>query len=534
MAVLAESSALPLQSAPVAASEPRRVSLLHYAPILVLLLAVVADTGQLTDPDLWGHVRFGQLTLQHHGPLLTDPYSYSAPGQPWRNHEWLTEVVMALFYNHLGVFGLKLWKLGCVAATIFFIALAMAETGATATVQLSILTVASVALMPQMQFRPQLFTFLFFAALLAILARHNYRRRAPLWLAIPIMAVWGNLHGGYVIGIATLATYAGIVGIEDLIGGQGTARGLRLGLLAVIGTLATLLSPYGIDNWLVVLHAMFVHTTHAVINDWKPLIHAMIGQWHLSHFGVFYYLCVIGLMAAFAISVAMRPAGGDVPFVVLAAMMSLAAFAAARNMPLAVIACTLPAARHVTLLFADLRRRHPMRAGSQPPPERSAVNGWLAGAVGLSLAAYTGLLSTHLATETEYPSGAIAFMKAHALAGNVLVDFNWGQYFIWHAPESKVFIDGRNDSVYASAILNQYLAFYFGQPDALRVLQSFRHDFVLIPPKSKAVEAIRSAPGWRLIYQDDDAMLFAHANPFSAPLRGITATGAVLPVQYFP
>ncbi len=45
------------------------------------------------------------------------------------------------------------------------------------------------------------------------------------------MALWGNLHGGFIIGIATLAVYTGVVGLQDLIAGRGLERGLRLGCI---------------------------------------------------------------------------------------------------------------------------------------------------------------------------------------------------------------------------------------------------------------------------------------------------------------
>ncbi len=515
--------------------QSRRVSLLRYAPLLVLLLVMLADSGQGTDPDLWGHVRFGELTLQHHGPLLTDPYSYSAQGQPWRNHEWLTEVAMALSYDSLGAFGLKLWKFGCTAATILFVALAMAETGASAGVQLATLTLAALGLMLQMQFRPQLFTFAFFAALLALLARHNYRGSAPLWLAIPIMALWGNLHGGYIIGIATLGTYTAVVGAQDLFAGRGWGRVRRLGLITVLGTMATLISPYGIENWLVVLNALRVHALRSVINDWQPLTHSMAGEWGISHSGIIPYVCVLGLIAAFGASFLLHPAAGDLPLAAIAALMSAAAFAAVRNMPLAVIACTLPVARHMELVFTNLRE-HAAANGAhfKRPPERSEVNPWLAGTAAIAVALYLGLFSEHIRTDTDYPSGAIAYMKSHHLHGNVLVNFNWGEYFIWQAPESRVFIDGRNDSVYTPEILNQYLNFYFARHDAGEVLRRYHNDFVLIAPKSKGDGVMTKAVGWKLLYQDDGAALFGRSDLAAARAGGAVVTASASRVKYFP
>jgi hypothetical protein len=515
--------------------ESRRVSLLRYAPLFVLLMVMLADSWQRTDPDLWGHVRFGQLTLQHHGPFLADPYSYSALGQPWRNHEWLTEVVMALSYDSLGGFGLKLWKFGCTAATILFVVLAMAETGAGAGVQLGTLTLAALGLMLQMQFRPQLFTFAFFAALLAILARDNYRGSAPLWLAIPIMTLWGNLHGGYIIGIATLGTYTAVAGAQDLLAGRGWERVRRLGLITVLGTMATLISPYGIENWLVVLNALRVHALRSVINDWQPLMHSMAGQWEINHWGVIPYACVLGLIAAFAVLFVLHPAGGDLPLAVIAALMSAAAFAAVRNMPLAVIACTLPIVRRMEVVFADLRERAAANgAPFKPPPERTEVNPWFAGAAVIGIALYLGVFSAHIGTDTDYPAGAIAYMKAHHLHGNVLVNFNWAEYFIWQAPESRVFIDGRNDSVYTPEILNQYLNFYFAHDDAGEVLQRYHHDFVLVPPKSKADGVITKTAGWKLLYQDDDAAVFGHSDLPAAPSGGAVVAASASRAKYFP
>ena len=142
------------------AQASRHVSLLYNAPALLLLIIGIADAGQLTDPDLWGHIRFGQAALAQHTVMLHDSFSYTAFGRFFGNHEWLTDIVMATVYNNLGVVGLKLWKFSCVAATFLCLALALAETGATFAVQSNILLAAALAIMPQMQYRPQLFTFL--------------------------------------------------------------------------------------------------------------------------------------------------------------------------------------------------------------------------------------------------------------------------------------------------------------------------------------------------------------------------------------
>ena len=231
-------------------------SLIRHAPALVLLAIVVADCGRYADTDLWGHIFFGNVLLSH-GPYLGgDRFSYSAAGYPWHNHEWLCESLMALLYNAFGVLGLKFWKFGCTAMTILFVAAAEGETGAPMTVQFAVLITSAFTLAPLMQFRPQSFSFVLFAALLAGLTRDNYGRRAPLWLAIPGLALWANLHGAFFLGILTLAIYTAVAGLLDIIAGRGLRHAIGLGAMTITGAAATLATPYGLNTWYTVTQSV--------------------------------------------------------------------------------------------------------------------------------------------------------------------------------------------------------------------------------------------------------------------------------------
>jgi hypothetical protein len=528
-------------NAPDAASTPSpRRSLLYYSPALVLLLIVVADSAQIPDSDLWGHLRFGQAVLASGHVISRDTYSYSAAGGVWRNHEWLTEILMATLYNNFGVVGLKLWKFACVAATTILMSLGMAETGASPAIQLNILALAALAMVPQNQFRPQIFTFMLFAATLLLLVRDNYRGHAQLRIVVPIMMLWGNLHGGFIIGIATLWLYAAVVGFQDLVDGRGLGRSLRLGLIALAGTLATLISPYGIDAWLVVMNALRDYSAQPIIADWQPLLHAIALGWHTRPVIVVFFVCGLFMMVAFATAVIREPRGGDLPLVAIAAMLATAAFTAVRNLPLAMIACASPLARHAELIAARRRRIASTAAPASAPPDampidiRSGVSPWLALAVAIALAVFGGLFSSRLKLNTDSPISAVAFMRDHDLHGNVLSNFADGEYLIWHLPDSRVFIDGRYDTVYPGQVVNQYLAFINGSPAALSVLHAWPHDFVLLPRNSRAVDVMAQAREWTPIYRDENWMLFAPVDSAAARMPGVPFAGSTPAASYFP
>jgi hypothetical protein len=146
-----------------------------------------------------------------------------------------------------------------------------------------------------------------------------------------------------------------------------------------------------------------------------------------------------------------------------------------------------------------------------------------------------GLFSPRLRLEAAYPSGAVAFMQHHGLHGNILDEFGWGEYLIWHvAPDSKVFIDGRYDLIYPYKIIQDYIDFRFDHPRAGTVLASYPHDFVLISAKAEAYRLMMRTPGWALVYRDEDAVLFARADSLAAKLPAVPVIGTVPPIQYFP
>jgi hypothetical protein len=508
-------------------------SLLRYSPAAVLVAIAVADATRVADPDLWGHLRFGQATLAHAHLTLRDPYSYSAFGHPWHNHEWLTEVLMAALYNLAGVAGLKFWKFAMSAVTVIFIAAAMAETGASITLQLLLILAAGLALSGQIQFRPQLFTFAFLSVLMTLMARYNYRGRAALWLAIPMLALWANLHGGFIVGIASLGLFTIVIAAEDLRDHRGLRRALYPGAVTVVSIAATLLNPYGIGMWYAVAHALTNPFTRGAVSDWRPLVEAVIVQARTAPAGIFYYSAAIVLIAGFALSMAMAPrGGGDLPLVAIALMMVVAALLSVRNMALAVIAMAAPLARHAELALTAGRSADD---AAQPPPIRqSAPNQVIMAAAAIALLGYTGLFRGPLEDAGRYPAGAVAFIDSHHLHGNLLCDFNWGEYLIWHLwPGSKVFIDGRYDTVYPEKVIDHYLTFFFNRPGAAAVLKDYPHDFVLIPIKCRAYLLMNASPGWKLVYHDADSALFARAGSLTARIPGVPVSGAS-PPNIFP
>jgi hypothetical protein len=78
--------------------------------ITVVVLTVCAALYHFSyvtaDPDLWGHIKFGQAHWESGQLARTDNYSFTASGREWVNHEWLTELAFALIFDRFADTGL--------------------------------------------------------------------------------------------------------------------------------------------------------------------------------------------------------------------------------------------------------------------------------------------------------------------------------------------------------------------------------------------------------------------------------------------
>jgi len=79
---------------------------------VVMSLALYRFSLTVADPDLWGHIKFGETVWQAGKVAVPDPFSYLTAGRLWLNHEWLSEVVFYLVFAAAGPAGLIAMKAG--------------------------------------------------------------------------------------------------------------------------------------------------------------------------------------------------------------------------------------------------------------------------------------------------------------------------------------------------------------------------------------------------------------------------------------
>jgi hypothetical protein len=166
-----------------------------------MLAAAVAAIGLIGSDALW-LVPLGHLVAQGHVPGSI-PFA-TAPTHGWHDVPAGAQLVFwALYRGFGGMRGLVVGQ--AVAAALGFGALAAGlrrEAGDGEAIVLSLVVlVGSIPIVAVTGV--QIFSLALFSLLLLLLESSPGR----IWLAVPLIALWGNLHGGVLAGLALLACY---------------------------------------------------------------------------------------------------------------------------------------------------------------------------------------------------------------------------------------------------------------------------------------------------------------------------------------
>jgi len=492
---------------------------------LVLGAAFNAFTTMSADTDLWGHLRFGEAHWESGQLERSDPYSFTS-GEVWINHEWLSELVFFAGYKIGGDFGLLVLKLILGLTTMFLLVGTSVRRGASPLVIAVVLPLAAFGLTPGFMFRPQVFSFVLFAVTLALIRVDlPVGRRAVLALPL-VVALWVNLHGGFLIGCAVVAA---VVLSESVVTG---ARGLSKGDLrwiwagAIGAAIATLLNPYGIELLRFLFRSLSLPRP---IGEWDPL----------PPFDSSFPEIKVMLALALAIGIwlgwrrELRVAEGAVLLLTIFATLKHQ-----RHAPFFLIAAAPLVADGLSRLTRGASEKLE-RSVISALPKRIAILGLLLIAVLEVIAAAHTLSATRARIYVDpelYPVQATDFLLKNGATGRLLLPFEWGEYAIWHLfPSCQVSIDGRFRTVYPENVLiDHYLAAV--EPARWELLMAtYQPDLAMIP-RSPAVDefARRGIQGWTTVHVDPLAVVLVRTGGASSAIDDTARRRSLVPADHPP
>ena len=437
----------------------------------------------LNDADSYWHVATGQRILTSLSVPISDPFSHTVLGKEWVLFEWLSQLLMAVGY---GIGGWRAVGLLCtLSATLAIYLLARHLVRFVSDVStLLICLLAVLTTFPHILARPHVFAWPIMIVWVATLIRAVDDREAPpLWL-VPVAALWANLHGSFVLGLAVM----GLLGLEALVNAwRSPARTQVARSWVVVGALAglaCLLTPQGTTT---ILHILSVQG--------QPVQMSSISEWQSPNFQHFQPLAIwMGAFLATALTLGLR-----VPPLRIVGVLALLLLALRHVRHVELVGLLAPLFLAPSLA-ATLRSRS---AGFEPRLTLPAPV-----ATGLVTASLLFTMSGSLLRDWRpsreiSPVAALQAANAGGASGKILNDYDFGGFLISRGVPT--FIDGRSD-LFGDPFLSEYNKAVL-KPRASDEVSAFlrSHDvsWTMLRTSRPIVRFLDDMPGWRRIYGDD-------------------------------
>lgn len=482
----------------------------------IVTVARPASMMIVDDPDLWGHVLYGMEHLSSGALSRVDPYSYTAYGAPWINHEWLCELLFALCWKTCGSSGLWAIRLLLIGATLGIVLKLITESVKGIWSGLLVYAFCWYEMTRGFAIRPQLFTFFFFSVSLFLIYRIYLQRTWSPWCMfafVPLMGVWANLHGGFLVGIGLLI-WLSICVLLEFLRSRMTRRIFILIFSGVLlSSVATLINPYGTGLWKWLYRSLLVSRS-TEITEWAPMA-SFYTQWAIIPFYATVALMIILLIAS--------RRKRDLFEWGLLLSLSMAALINNRHGILFCLAAAVILPKYLESLFPKLAV--PRGFG------RTFMNAVMVVSSLYALGVHFvpgHRPSTMLVETSKHPYNAFKFIHDNGLRGNMVVWFDWAQSAIWYLHDTcKVAFDGRFRTVYSKEVEDDYLHFHNLDSQWTNIIERYKTQIILMPENWPGVKALDEISDWQLVYRSsaidisndlhregENAVLFVWSNMF--------------------
>ena len=490
-------------SAPL--NESSKLAILRIAASAFLLaFFLVRVAAPVADLDNWHEMALIRESLAAGHLLKTDVFAYTPTLPEVVDHEWGAG---ALLYFTVKAFG------GWAIIPLKFLVLLGAAGSVVLCTRLRKTSFQEFTLLVPLvipafslgcaTLRAQIYSFLFFAILLYLLELDSAGSRRWIGPWIAMVVLWTNLHGGVVMGVATLGFYW----IERAVRGKP-----HFHILGVIAASAAAISfnPFGL--------AYYGHLW-TTLRMARPEITEWYGIQVLSKEQQVLFWFTLAILPVLVWMRGWRASQGAL----IVAAMAGGTILHARTIPFYAVAW----AAYVPSLVAGTPLERIVRLPFRNRIAATAVCVCLTMLfveMGLLVGAYRLIVPND-----RFPVGAVRYLKEIHFHGNVMTHFGHGGYVSWWLyPAVKVSMDGRYDVAFPPALVDESFHFYEARPDWRETLAKYPTDLVLVPVNT-AVAALMPGTGWNLVYKDGSFQLYARPG-MQLPFRD--ASDGVFPVSF--
>jgi hypothetical protein len=466
-------------------ARPLRGLLPLWVGIGVYALMLVSGNRLLIDPDTMWQITVGQWIIDHRAVPETDIYSFTMYGQPWISTQWLAQALYARAFALAGWSGPVVLAASAIALTFALLAAHLSRRLSESAALVFIATALALT-MPHLLARPHALAMPVMVAWIGGLIDAADRRQAPSFWLLPLIALWANLHGGFVFGLF----FAGAVALDCVVGAEANARKalvLRWAMFGLAALAAACCTPYGWNAILASEKILALGGALPLIMEWRAA--------DFSSVGPFEVMLLLGIGLALYRGVKLPPMR-------IVLLLGLLHMALAQGRAAEILALVAP-----MLLAEPLARQIESAAAAAPNPTAPPRGVLFAGLAVALLAGTFAYASVHRFAPHMRGSPVAAVVELKKLhVSRVFNDYDFGGYLI--ANGVPTFIDGRTELFGEKFFVDHNNASGLMEPENLfRLLDQYKIEATLMRTQSAATKLLDHMDGWQKVYSDDIATI---------------------------
>jgi hypothetical protein len=481
----------------------------------------------LFDSDFWWHLATGKYIVETASIPDTDPFSFTANREENRNllparedfilkQYWLSQVIFYLIFDAFGPKGIIIFRASMLLLVLLLVLWRLKRQEVSFFIIFVLLTFVYLELGRFTGERPVLFTILFTVLTFIIHDDFRQRKTKTILLLIPIMLLWANLHGGFIIGVIIICIYMIGEGIKIIFKKTDfSKKEIVLFYLSMVFALAaSYINPTGWEAFPIALSPKYKFLETG-IQEYQSPFFLYFNKLANIDYGY------LALMVIFPVILLLRNRKFDVTHAILLAGLFIMAAKTGRYTIFYVSIAAMVLGKEVDILVKQLFAKIPEKTVARMQTAFAIL------ALVSSLAFFVGVfqfqwLQMDIARGSFVPEGAVDFVEKNKIEGNMFNGASFGGYISWRLyPWKKTFVDTRwlnytiqQEYAWTAAAMESFTGKELSEgqiPLWKRLLQNYDINFILID----TLDVYGNVPRLLLKLPNDDDWVPVYAEPMA-------------------
>ena len=425
-----------------------------FSTFLYLYLSV-----DLWDYDFWWHIATGRYIVTEGHLPGKDPFSFTSTMEENRNlfperenfllkQYWLAQVLFYIVFDYIGPTGIIFLRSLILLFTVLIVCWQLQRSGVSFYISFAFVFALFMMTTKSLGERPVLFSILFTSVVLFLLEDFKERKSTTLFLIAPVMLLWSNMHGGFIIGIIIISVFILCEMIKTFFKKSSlTKKEMRIFYSATgLALIASFVNPTGWDSFFVALSPKYDVFLEGIQEYESPF------YFYTHKIRTFDYVYVT-VASVFPVILILRNRKIELTHLLLLSGFLIMSLRTTRYGIFYGVVGSMIMGKEFNGLINDTIKKRVSEEYYKKIEYGLAIAALISAS--LFVVGYSDLkpLDFSIAKFRTTPVAAVNFIERNKIRGNMFNDYGYGGYITWRLYPLKNFIDTRSLN---RTVMNEY------------------------------------------------------------------------------